>query len=63
MEECIKVKLIDESAKLTPHFKKKFGHERLVSLKSIKGRYKRGEVEYFLFYNQRKCIYVQIYSR
>jgi len=48
MEECIKVKLIDEFGKLTPHFKEKFGHERLVSLKSIKGRYKRDEVEYFL---------------
>ena len=35
MEECIKVKLIDESAKLTPHFKEKFGHGRLVSLKEI----------------------------
>jgi len=47
MEECIKVKLINESAKLTPHFKEKFGHERLVSLKSIKGHYKRDKVEYF----------------
>ncbi len=30
MEECIKVKLIDEFGKLTPHFKEKFGHERLI---------------------------------